>query len=155
MVKLFKNLEDTNRDGRFKVITGFLQQFGNDPTNIQILCFDRHNSHFDADSFDLLAKKYVQPFILKSGNYTNDQPNDNGTNAKLKACHNRALTEWKEQHVSVSLSRAHMNTILVTTWKNIKLDCAECIKKSFAKTKFWKIYFSSFLLLLLDRILVI
>ena len=56
--------------------------------NKQILFYDGHNSYWDDDTLDLMASSFVQPFVLKAGDSENDQPNANGSNAKLKACYN-------------------------------------------------------------------
>jgi hypothetical protein len=124
-----------DRDGWFKSIIRFSAQYGNDPFNPQFLFFDGHDSHFDADSFDYMHTKNIQPFILKSGDSTNDQPNDNGSNGKLKACYNKKLAEWRNRFGTTTLTKAHMNSILVDAWKIFKMDCAETVKNSFMITK--------------------
>ena len=91
-----------DHNGWYKTINLFTQQFGNNTTNKQIFHFYGHDSHF---SFILMAIKNVQPFNFKSGDSPNDQPNDNDPNTKIKACYNRALTEWKERDVSFNLSK--------------------------------------------------
>ena len=52
--------------------------------NPQVLFFDGHDSHFDDRAIHILRSHHISPFILKAGDSTNDQPNDNGPNCMLK-----------------------------------------------------------------------
>ena len=124
-----------DRDGWFKVINMFTQLSGAQAGNIQILYYDGHDSHWDADAMDLMAANHVQPFVLKAGDSENDQPNDNGPNAKLKACYNERKHEWTRKFLSTPYSPAHMNSVLVKTWDDFKVDSAGIIRRSFDKTK--------------------
>ena len=60
--------------------------------NKNILLRGDDGSRFDPSSMDLMASKRVQPFIPKADNSTNNQPNENGENTKLKALYNRQIS---------------------------------------------------------------
>ena len=74
-----------DRDGWFKAIRKFVRICGAYETNINILTFDRNDSHWDADALDHMANNFVQAFVLKMGDSTTNQPNDNGFNTKCKS----------------------------------------------------------------------
>ena len=76
-----------DRDGWFKVIHIFSKLAGAHAGK-KNLFYNGHDSHWDTDALDLMASSFVQPFVLKAGDSENDQPNDNGSSAKLKACYN-------------------------------------------------------------------
>ena len=124
-----------DRDGWFKVIYMFTKLSGCHAGNIQMLFYDRHDSHWDADALDLMTKNFIQPFVLKAGDSENDQPQDNGSNAKLKSCYNNRKSEWSRAHLSTPYSPAFMNTVLVKTWQDFIRDSAGVIRRSFDKTK--------------------
>ena len=128
-----------DRDGWFKVINMFQYLSGAHAGNKQILYFDGHVSHCDANAMDLMAANHVQPFILKAGDSKNNQPNNNGSNAKLKACYNLRKSEWTREYLSTHFSPAHMNSVLVKAWDDFKLDLAGIIHRSFDKTKLWPV----------------
>ena len=52
--------------------------------NQQVLLFDSHDRHVDDRSTNIILSHHISPFILKVGDSTNDQPNYNGPNLKLK-----------------------------------------------------------------------
>ena len=113
----------------------FTKLSGASKGNIQILFYDGHDSHWDADALDIMATSFVQPFVLKAGNSENDQPNDNGSNAKLKSCYNDRKSKWTRKFLSHPFSPAHMNTVIVAAWSDFLLDSAGIIRRSFFKTK--------------------
>ena len=69
-----------DRDGCIKAMTQFSNICGASPVKNQILFFDGNDSHFDDRDLTQMQSKNIQPFILKSGDSINDQPNDNGPN---------------------------------------------------------------------------
>ena len=73
-----------DRYGWLKYITQLSNICGASLVNNHILFFDGHGSHFDNGTLIKMMCKNIQPFVLKSGNSINDQPNDNGPNAKLR-----------------------------------------------------------------------
>ena len=91
-----------DRDGWFKVINMFQQLSGAHAGNKQILYFDGHDSHWDADSLDLMAASHVQPFVLKAGDFKNDQLNDSVSNVKVKACYNNRKSKWTRKFLSTT-----------------------------------------------------
>ena len=124
-----------DKDGWYKVINMFTKKAGASADNIQILYYDGHDSHWDSDALDLMCERFIQPFVLKAGDSENDQPQDNGSNAKLKSCYNNRKSEWSRKFLSTAYSPAHMNTVLVLAWQDFVTEAAGIIKRSFDKTK--------------------
>ena len=69
-------------------MTQLFNVFGASPVNNQIMFFDGHDIHFNDCALRKMMRKYIQPFVIKSGNSITDQPNDNGPNAKPKSLYN-------------------------------------------------------------------
>ena len=69
-------------------MTQFSNICGAYSVNNKILFFDGHDIHFDDLVITKMQRKHIQPFILKSGDSINDQPNDNRPNSKMKAIYN-------------------------------------------------------------------
>ena len=69
-----------DRDGFLKSITQFSNVYVASPANNQILFYDVHDIHFGDGALRQIMCKNIQPFVIKSGNFINDQPNDNGPN---------------------------------------------------------------------------
>ena len=124
-----------DRDGWYKSIRQFIALSGARVTNKQILFFDGHDSHWDADAMDLMSDNHVHGFFLKSGDSSNDQPNDNGFNAKAKAIYNEEKAKWDEQFVSTPFSPAHMNKVISATYARLSITSGQVIKDSFSKTR--------------------
>ena len=83
-----------DRDGWLKSMTQLRNICDASPIKNQILLFDLHVGRFNDGELRKIMCKNIQPFILKSGNSTNDQPNDNGPNAKLKSLYSVTKSEW-------------------------------------------------------------
>ena len=83
-----------DRDGWLKSMTQFSNVYGASPVINKILSFDGHDSHFEDGTLRQMICKNIQPFVLKSGDSINDQPNDNGPNTKLKYLYNVAKSAW-------------------------------------------------------------
>ena len=73
-----------DRNGWMKAMSLFSSTCGSSKMNPQVLFFDVHDSHFDDRSTHILLSHHISLFILKAGDSTNDQPNDNGPNCMLK-----------------------------------------------------------------------
>ena len=73
-----------DRDGWMKAMSLFSITCKYSKMNPQVLFFDGHDIHFDDRVTHILQSFHISPFILKEGDSTNDQPNDNGPNLKLK-----------------------------------------------------------------------
>ena len=73
-----------DRDVWMKEMSLFSRTCGSSKMNPQVLFFDVHDSHFDDRATHIIQSHHISPFILKAGDSTNDQPNDNGPNLKLK-----------------------------------------------------------------------
>ena len=105
-----------DRDGCMKAMGLFSRTSGARKINPQVLFFDGHDSHFDDRDIHLLRSHHISPFILKSGDYTNDQPNDNRPNLKLKRYYGIAKVKWQRQHGTTKFTTAHMNYVLMEMW---------------------------------------
>ena len=55
----------------------------------------------------------IQPFILKSGDSINNQPNDNGPDAKLKSLYNVVKSVLMLNYGKKKFSPHHMKSVLV------------------------------------------
>ena len=73
-----------DRYGWLKSMAHLSTVCGTSPFDNYILLFDGHDSHFDDHTLCYISTCNIQPFVLKSGKYGNDQPKDNGPNSKLK-----------------------------------------------------------------------
>ena len=69
-----------DRDMWLKAMTQLSKLRGSYPVNNKTILFDGYDSHFDNHTLIHMEHRKIQPFILKEGDYLNDQPNDNGTN---------------------------------------------------------------------------
>ena len=61
-----------DRGGWMKATSLFSRTCGNSNINHQVLLFVSHDSHFDDRATYVLRSHHIYPFILKSGDYTND-----------------------------------------------------------------------------------
>ena len=100
-----------------------------------ILFFDGHYSHFNTGALRIMRCINIQPFVLKSGNSINNQPNDNGTNAKLKSLYNVVKSTWMRKYGTTKNSTHHMNFVLVEELDFFKMSAGNIIMYSFTKTK--------------------
>ena len=124
-----------DRDGWFKTINNFTKLCGSSKSNPQYLFFDGHDSHWDADALDVLHRRSVYSFFLKAGDSENDQPNDNGPNAGLKADYNEEKGEWLLKFPSRKFTPASMNDVLTKTWAKFSCRAGPMIVKAFKKCK--------------------
>ena len=69
--------------------------------NNQTLFFDEHDSHSDNCVIITLRGKYIQPFVLKTGDYGNDQPNNNITNGKAKYLYKKDKDNWHQKFFTI------------------------------------------------------
>ena len=76
--------------------------------NNQIIFFNGHASHFDERVLRYMEDRNIQPFVLKLGDSGNDQPNDNGLNAKLNLYYNYAKASWILKYGKEKLLSHHM-----------------------------------------------
>ena len=102
-------------------MTQFSNICGTSPINNQILFFDGYDSNFDNGALRLIMFKNNQPFVLKSGDSTNNQTNDNVPNAKLKFLYNMANSAWLLKYGTTKFPTHHMNYVLVEAWDYFKM----------------------------------
>ena len=77
-VEMFINgVPNMDKYGRLKYMTN--------PVKNQIILFDAQSSRFYDHAMIHMEHQNIQPFLLKPGDYVNNQPNDNGLNAKVKS----------------------------------------------------------------------
>ena len=105
-----------NRDGHMKAMRILSRTCGASKSNQQVLLFDGHEIHFNDRATHLVRYHHIYPFILKAGDYTNYQPNDNGTNLKLNIYDGIAKLKFQRQHGNMKFTPAHMNYFLVDMW---------------------------------------
>ena len=77
----------------------------------------------------------IQPFILKTGNYVNDQPNGNGPNYKLKHLYNDVKSTWMIKYGTTKFLSHHTKSILVESWGTFKGSAGNIIRGIFVKKK--------------------
>ena len=79
--------------------------------------------------------KNIQPFELEFFDSINDQPNDNGLNAKLKSLYNVEKSEWMLKYRTTKFSPHHMKSVLFESWDAFKMSYVNIIRDIFLKTK--------------------
>ena len=110
-----------------------IQLSGSSLTNKQFPLFNGHDSHWDANALENLAKHHSEPFFLMAGNSTLDHHNDNDPNAALKACFNEVKGEWDENCVTTNLAPPHFNYFIVEAWRWFTQKAAPIVIRSFSK----------------------
>ena len=123
-----------DRDGWLKTSYNFVKLCGASELDPQFLYIDGHDSHWDADALDYLRINYVFVFFLKAGDSENDQPNDNGSNCKLKGIFAGFKEEWKLKYATVPFTVPYFNELITKSWEKFKLTSSGCIIRSFEKT---------------------
>ena len=80
-----------------------------------------------------MMRKKIQPFVPKSGDSINCQPNDNGPNTKLRSLYNVVKSACLMKYVMKRFSPHHMNSALVEVWDAFKMSARNIIRDRFAK----------------------
>ena len=110
-----------DRDGWFKAMTKLFNIFVAYHVNNKNIFFNEHESHFYDHSLIHMYHLNIKLSILKSGNSVNDQPNDNGSNSKLKFFYNEVKYVWMLRYGTPKLLTRH---ITPSWWKyGITLRC--------------------------------
>ena len=102
-----------DRDGWMKATSLSSRTCRSRNMNPQVLLFDGHDSHFDDRATHIMRSHHISPFILKAGDSTNDQPNDNGPNLNLNRYYGVSRIKWQRHHGTMKFTPAHMNSVLV------------------------------------------
>ena len=102
-----------DRDGWMKAMSLFYSTCASIKMNPQVLFFDGHDSHFSYRATHIPRSHHISPLILKAGDFTNDQPNNNGPNLKLKRYYGISKVKWQRQHGTMKFTAAQMNSVLV------------------------------------------
>ena len=103
-----------DRGGWMEEMSIFSRTCGTININPQFLFFEGHDIHFYDRAKHLLWYHHISQFILKAGDSTNDQPNDNGPNLKLKRYYIIAKVKWKRQHRTLKLL---LPTLIMFLWR--------------------------------------
>ena len=103
--------------GWLKAMSQLSNICGDSPVNNKILFLDGQDSHFDDLTLTQTQRKNTQPFILKSGDSINDQPNENGSNSKLKSLYNVSKDKWMLKYGTTRFQPHQTNYALVETWE--------------------------------------
>ena len=80
--------------GWLQAMDQFSNVCGNHPVKNKTIFFNGHDSHFDDRALRQTECQNIEPFVLKTGDSTNDHPNYNGPNAKLKSLYNKVKSTW-------------------------------------------------------------
>ena len=123
-----------DHDDWHKFMSHFSSMCCYSPINHQLIYCDGHDRHFDSREVDILCRHNIQYLLLNSGNYVHYQPNDNGPNMILKNCYGNARMNYMRHHGTFNSTLAHMNYVLVGTWKAFKLLSTKITQKYFKKT---------------------
>ena len=123
-----------DRDGWWKSIQQFCKLSRAHAGNNQALFFDGHYSHWDADALDMMSNNFVHGFFLKAVSSGNDQPNNDGSNAKAKSIYNDEKALWDEEYVITPYLPPMMNKVMVKMWSRLSCEAGTTIKHNFAIT---------------------
>ena len=103
-----------DKDMWIKSMTQFSNVCSSSLVNDKILLFDEHNIHFDDGVLRKMMCKNIQPFVLKLGNSINKQPNNNGTNSKLKSLYYVRKSACMLKYGTKKISPHHVNSSWLT-----------------------------------------
>ena len=102
---------------------------------------DAHDSHWGSVGLDFCLKHNIFPFFLRSNNSTEDQPNDNGSNAVVQAAYTKAQLRWRKKYPGVPFSKPYQNMVISDMWKAMTnaadgsaANLARVVKKSWEVT---------------------
>ena len=105
------------------------------------LCMDGHDSHFNSKALAYLKTYNVFVFFLRSNNSALDQPNDNGSNAALKALYMKFYEEYFSGMPGSSgylrgwgMKAPQFNYIFMCAWQEFRCTKGQVIFDSFRKT---------------------
>ena len=129
-----------DRDGWMKAMSLFSKNSVAIKINTQVLFFGVHDSQFDDRATHILRSHHISLFILKSGDSTNDHPNDNGPNLNLKRYYGIEKLKWKRQHGTMKFTPVHMNYVFVEMWHSFRQRSASVIIDALKKTKLLPLY---------------
>jgi len=129
-----------DRAGFLKIAQHFLTHAPGAGKHDLFLFIDGHDSHWCPEALQLLKTNKVHVFFLRAANSENDQPNDNGPNAHIKALHSEmvearmcALAESGDFRTTKMCAQL-FNEIFQATWAAFQLDAGRIIVSAFART---------------------
>ena len=95
--------------------------------------FNGHGIHLDDRALGQMKCRNIQIFVLKGGNSTNYQTNDNGSNTKLDPLYNDMKAAWILNYGTKEILPQHINSILVEAWYAFKVSDGNNIMGGFVK----------------------
>ena len=110
------------------------------PLNPQVLFYDGCDIKFDHMSLEILCKHNIQYFILNTGSYVHDQPNDNSPNMKLNNLYGNPINNWMRHNGTLKFTPAHMNYVLVAIWESFGLSSTKITHNYFKRTHIPPLY---------------
>ena len=115
--------------------TQFYHVFGAYPVKNQTIFFDGHDIFFDDRPLIHMEHWTIQPFILKTGKFLNNQTNDNVPNFKLKSHYNEVKYVWILKYRMTNCLPQQIKSILVIAWDAFNVSSRKFIRESFVKIK--------------------
>ena len=97
-----------DRYGWIKSTTQFSTLCSAPTINNQTIFFNVNDIHLDEHALRYTEYQNIQHFPPKAGKSWNDQPNDYGTNEKLKSFYNDAKKFWMIKYVETKVLPHHM-----------------------------------------------
>ena len=125
-----------DRDVWMKEMMHFKNFYGVNNLNTQALFYDGHVRNFYDREIHIISSNHIKPFILREGDSGNEQPNYNRPNLNIKGLYDQAIMNWQKKYETLKFTSAHMNDILVETWRAFQLSSSLITFKAFNKTKF-------------------
>ena len=120
-----------DRYGWMKAMSLFSRTCGDRKLNTHVLFFDGHYIHSDDKATHIIWSQHISPFILKDGDSTNYQTNDNEPNLKLKRYYGISKLKRKRQHGTLKFTPSHMNYVLLEIWYFFQQKSASVIIDAF------------------------
>ena len=108
--------------------------------NTEVLFYDIHDSYFDDSALKILRSNHIESFILKAGEYVNEQSNDNGQKLKINNVHVNERMTWRRKYGTLKFTLSHINYVLVKTREYFKLSSTTITQKYFNRTHLLPLY---------------
>ena len=102
--------------------------------NPQVLLYEVHNSQIYYRELNILRRNNIQCFILKTGDYVHEQPNNNGPSISLHNVYGNERMNWMIDRGTLKFSTPHTNSLLVETWEAFKISSEKITQNAFKKT---------------------
>ena len=87
--------------------------------NPQYVYIDGHDSHWDATALRYLRDNNIYVCFLKANDSANDQPNDMGPNAALKAHYATRYSQHCRRYPGVTYTTLHFNSVCAAAYQDL------------------------------------